>query len=354
MKKIFNILLGVVGMFAIVACSDDTENPYAHDSLINIVESNVRFMPRESSGVIRFQAAGDVTVTSNSQWCKAVLDADSVKVTVDQNITVNGRSTTIVLRCGADSTVVPVTQLGVVLQLGDAGIASETDNASFAYISYRTNVDLEIVSSPDWATASLAGDSLCVDFAANTTGHLRSGYIKLKSDGFEDSVKVVQADFDKDVAGTYKLYYTDDRGKLRSMNAVLSSTAIQLTNMGGLKIPVTYDPATASLSIESAQYVGSYSGSSIYTVLMSAFEEYTSFYNAEYYITAEIVYNAENGETLTFGGQFDAYHPIDILRLDKFTEQNMSSGYADGTLINFNSPYLNRAPSSSAKNFIIR
>lgn len=341
MKKIFNILLLALGVIAFSACDDDTENPYDVESSVTVLTSNVIFDAKASTGSITYVADGSVTVATGSSWCDATLSGDSILVNVTQNTTINGRSTVVTLRCNGDSVQVPVTQLGVVVQLGQTTFYAESDEEQTLAYSIESNVDLSIISTPDWATAELEGDSIFVNLSENTTGHIRTGYIVYQSEEYSDSVRVLQADYDNDIAGSYKLYYTNTSGRERSTNATLSSTQITLTSYR-LSIPITYDPSTATFSIQCGQYLGVYSGSYIYIAFNCNNSYWTGYYTTSY-VSGDLVYDPEVGDMVEFEGDLGSDdYPVTGFLFEKFTSNVLSSTYDDGVLLQLDSPYLLR------------
>ncbi len=332
-----------LGVFTFTSCDDDTENPYDHDSSITLLGSNVLFDAKAATGSITYTADGDITVETGSSWCSASLSGDSILVSVTQNGTINGRSTVVTLRCNGDSAQVPVTQLGVIVQLGSTSFYTETDDAQTLAYSISSNVDLKILSTPDWATATIDGDSIYVELEENTTGHLRTGYVAYESCDYVDSVRVLQADYEKDIAGSYKMYYTyASTGRLRNTNATLTEDEIQLTTYK-LNIPITYDPSTATFTVQCGQYLGVYSGSYIYLAFKCGSNYWTGYYTTSY-STGELVYDEETGDLVEFGGNLGSDdYPITAFLFEKFTSNTLSSTYDDGSLLQLDSPYLLRA-----------
>ena len=323
MNKIFySALLLVCCTLGFVSCDDDVDNPYEHTSSISIVSSNLSFNARADRGVVKFSAPGTVTARTTADWCTASVDGDSVVVSVTQNPTISGRSAQLVLSYGGETEALSIIQRGVVVQLETKGIAVQTDEASTHKYSIVSNVDLSVAETPDWATATIEGDSIVLSVTANTTGSPRIDYVTVVSGDFSDSIKIVQADFDKDVAGTYRLHYTMANGRERSANVTLSDGLLSFTT---LDIPITFDPYTASFTIQCGQYVGrSETMDYVYLVFGTSPDEsgmtYWSSYLDSYRVTAPMEVAADGSLSARFFGTIGGYE------VERFMFRNFSFG----------------------------
>lgn len=340
MKKYINVAFLALGAFAIAACSDDTDNPYAHENTITIQRSNLDFAAKEGKGAVVFSStAGNVSVKSNAAWCTTTMVGDSVVVGVTQNNTLNGRSTTIVLDNGTDTLALAVTQRGVIAQFAEKGIAVKTDDAFSGKYAITRNIDLSVRSAPDWVNAVFDGDTLSVDVEANNTGVFRSGYVVYGSADFVDSIKVFQADFNKDIAGSYKLYYENAKGTLEYANATVNASGIKI--YGSFTIPFTYDPAMGTLSIQSGSYVGKLQSSYIY-LSFGLDNDLWSSYSTNFSIVAPLTYNEADGVIAKFNGSVSGYE-VESLILRSYSAQQMSQETDQGTtLMKLTHPYLQR------------
>lgn len=351
MKKVFNILFVACGLLAFTACDDDVENPYATESTMSVVSADLDFEPAASQGSIVFTSTGGtVTVTSPASWCTPTLRGDSVLVSVDENTSVSGRSTVVVLHNGNDSLQVVLTQRGIVFSVSDTNMMTG-DAATRMVATYNANLDVAITSAPDWAKTTLTGDSILVDFTENNTGHARVGYLVLNAGAVKDSIKIGQADFDKDIAGTYNFYYRESAdGPGRNISVQLSENQMRLTPFG-LNLPLAYDPETISFTLNSATYIGRYGSYYIYSAFMAG--NYWTQYSNESSMSLLISYDDVNGTTGTFTGSIlspEGVLPYDGFLFEAFSSQSMSQQTDQGALMSFYAPRLQRAPSSAASN----
>ena len=342
MKKLYSLILMSLCTFGFVACGDDTENPYAVPTTVTVTSSDILFPAAASQGSIQFEATGAVTATSNVSWCHVAVNGNTVNVEVDQNNTRNGRSAQITLASGEGSVICTVQQSGVIFEVNE-GTPLSVGDAAASYTYYvQHNLDAAFESDVDWATVEkTAEDSVKVTFSENTTGHPRMGYIKYRSGEMVDSVKVLQADFDTDIAGSYRLYYQNGKDETKSLAVKLTATQLQLTAYR-LNIPITYDAANGIINIQAGQYVGRYSGSYIYLAFGTRDGQYWSAYYTTTYCTANLTYSAEDGIIAKIGGTLGTSE-IGSFLFTKMKAQSFEEANNDGTLLTLFEPYLQRA-----------
>lgn len=367
MNKIYSLLILAASAIAFTSCSDDNDNPYDTPTTISVTKSNVTFEARGGQGSIVFVSTATPKVTTTKEWCVAQVAGDSVIVTVPQNNTISDRSALVTIHNGTDSVNVPVTQFGAFVQVGDgSGIGITTDEAFSSKYLIDSNVDIHLVSMPDWVSASIDGDSLTVNAEPNNTGNLRLGYINFAANDFTYSVKVVQADFDKDIAGSYRLYYK------MSADANYSRVKVTLTSseltLQSFKIPISYEPATGKLSIQSGQYVGittdrlssgardtSYVYLAFATNPMADGLYYWSSYYSATYASASIDVSDDGAVEAHFTGNLNGYELTRFL-FRKFYKKEISEDNDKGSnWMDMYTPYLRRDATSSAKSsYILR
>lgn len=355
MKKFFNILFAVCGLVALSSCDDEVENPYSAGSTISVVSAQMSFSPQASHGSIKFTSVGGtVTVTTPVAWCRPVIDGDSVLVDVDENNSFSSRSTVVVLHNGTDSVQVALIQRGIALSASSDRITSG-DAASRKSVLLASNFGVELVSAPDWVNATLASDSLIVDFTENTTGHVRTGYVKFKSGVSTDSVQIVQADFATDIAGNYRLYYNvtvDSTSSIDYFEAELTATTLIIPDFN-LSIPVEFDDESKQLVIASGSYVGDYGNKSLFLPFGVESEQLWTQYLTIYTMAASFTYDDVNGTTAPFQGSImnlQGLEPpaFDCFILRQFSSKEMSEETDEGDMLRLYYPYLRREPAGAA------
>lgn len=358
MKKFFNMMFVACGLLAFTACDDDVENPYASQTSIVVVSANLDFSPSESEGTIHFTSTGGtVTATSPVSWCKPRVSGDSVIVSVEQNNGAAGRSTVVVLQSGSESMQVALTQRGIVLDT-ESDIISGRDAGGRFVTGVTSNLDVEFVSAPDWVTATVTNDSVVVEMTENTTGHLRSGAVWLKSGDVLDSVRIVQADFDTDIAGSYNLYYRPTlTGELTFLPVTLTEDALEVTAFN-LSVPMTFDMETMQMTLQSGTYIGRSGSNYLYLVFGADEGLYWTQYFTTFQMSASFAYDDAEGTRAVFGGELDYgdnFVPgnMDTFFFWQFSTDEMSTETDLGALLTFYFPYLQREPSAPTS-YVVR
>lgn len=321
------------------ACSEDEDWGVDGESLIHVTESNVLFQAGAGNGTVVFDAAGQVTVETDREWCTATVNGNTVNVSVTENGNLEGRSSQLVLRCGSDAAYVTVQQLGLMFQLSAGSeIVTSSDEAHSLTYEMSSNVPLTFEPDGDWFSAVSDGEHLTVNFKENTSGHARVGTLRYSSETFSDSLKVTQYDFDKDIAGPCILtfYSTSKRDKLQGLNAVLSKTQLSIPAYNWT-IPVTFDSEKARFTIYNARRMGEYQGNDVYNTV-SGSGKYT--WSATVYVLFPLGYDAESG--ITFFDMQDAgtwTYPIEYMSFRAFSG-TPSSATSVGSLLNLYSPSI--------------
>ncbi len=356
MKKIYSLSLLLLGVLGFSACSDDTANPYAAESSIKVVKNWMDLTAAADEGAFIYDSTtGAVTATTSASWCKAVVSGDTIKVSVTQNNSKSGRGATVTLHRGADSLNLPVLQPGILTKAEKSTVSLSNDDAASLRYGFSCTVPLTVISCPDWAVASIANDSLSVDITANTTGHLRSGYIVYGSETYVDSIKVYQADFDKDIAGNYTLNYetslTDPTQK-RMRNKALTKNSLYIN--ATLSLPITYDSENGALVVKSGSYLGTnvLEGTTYQVYLAFGMGDYWSGYSKDYEISAELTYDDVEGTCAQFKGVVGQYE-FGSLMFRRFKDKDFSQA-SDGSssVYNLTHPVIKRAPTTAATSTI--
>lgn len=339
MTKILYSFFAVLGLVAFAACSDDNDNPYGGDAAVKVTESDLFFSPEVSEGKVAYTASGSVTAESAASWCRAVMDGDTVRVSVEQNNSIQSRATTVVLRCGADSTVVPVLQEGISVLYSKDALVLDNNTGDEVSCHLSTNIAVKLLSSPDWADVRIENDSIKAVIAANTTGRMRTGYVRIVTEdgAYADSIKISQYDFDENIAGSYKFYYYSESGRLRSMNATVTEDAISLSS---LSIPYTFDKERLAFGVVPVCNVGRVSGNYIYLTFLSESGSVIISHDESLTNYAPLTYSDSGELTATFEGTSLSGMSFNIFYFIKFATDNFSTESNEGILYSWYNPYL--------------
>jgi len=341
--------LAAATVFALAACSDDTDNPYAHTSTISVVDANVNFDALADTGTVHTSAAIS-KVNGGASWLHATLKNDTtLTVVVDTNTNLTERYARLVLYNGSDSTAVTVQQMGSRatievpsnLHFADAG-------STRAYLA-TSNVGFHVLSADSWLTATVKGDSLSVTAAANTTGAVRQGVIKYQYGSTIDSVVVSQFDFSKDVAGTYRLYYSDPQsGKMYYMNATVSQSALKFTD-DNMSLATTFDSETGLYSLKSGQYMGTFSNNG------TTYYLYNIFFDASMSTASDFSTSESYSFAFGFDSELGTYAETAAgcswgdISIAAFSDKSFSEDALKGWYDHLAQPILVRTGSAAAK-----
>ena len=125
--------------------------------------------------------------------------------------------------------------------------------------------DIQSVSTSEgseWLTVTQTSTGIKVTAPANTSGHIQKAVIKVKTADGESTITVTQADFDKDVAGNYTLYFNDYYDAAQTTPATISRETDGkilmkwTTNGVPVTIELTWDAEKLALNMESGQLIG--------------------------------------------------------------------------------------------------
>ncbi len=319
MKKTLYVLISLVYMLAFASCSDDNDNPYALRDNVKIKKMDIFFSPAPSTGEIVVDAPQAIKAKSSATWCRVDgIDGNTVKLSADENNTLEGRSSVITIYSGEDSTTVTAQQEGLVFAIDATDIAGDDSEGSRSFTLHH-NFDVDVTSTADWLTWSISNDRFNVHFDANNTGHVRKGYIKYNVAGTDYTITVRQMDFDKDIAGKYKIYCKDQT--LSGLTFTLNKTSMTFDDYEQTW-EGTYDEATGMFTANCGQKSGtpaqfisraphlpqSYSNFDVYVMWMSGSRntgyytpnQYVHYFgvNSGFYLNISFDYDEEKGKTI--------------------------------------------------------
>lgn len=334
----------MLGLFVFVACSsDDIENPYAQVSSISIDSCSVLFQAAPGTGYVALAAPNGITkVVSEQPWCTATINGTMVSVQVEENSGMLGRSSVLTIYSGNDYAQVTVQQMGIIFALDVLSIVSDNDDAVTLRYSMKTNTDVAITSNADWLQASASGNTLVVSMTENTTGHMRKGYVYYTAGTATDSIPVIQYDFDKDIAGSYRLFYkeTADAAEWHYFNAVVSKDSISLPDLG-LRLPASFDKSALSINLQSGQYCGRFGAYYIYNAFQLADGYWTAYYSST---TAwgSFDYDEEDGIQYCMINESTSTRAFMGISLIACSSQEFNASTDQGALANLYSPVLQK------------
>lgn len=232
-------------------------------------------------------AGGTATVEVNKpvvkayaadEWLKVSVDANSNKVvaTTESNSSRESRSTTLVVKASdTDSTIVNVSQKGLVFSYSDGNVSVDVEGGTVTK-EVKANEPLTIVKCPEWATAEVDGSNIKVTVAKAEDVDMRSGYVVFGAHDYVDSIKVSQVSFDKAVLGKYYYFAAqlqfDSQGSISGYNLVtLAASLTRWQDKLYMEFPnyqfkwlVNYDKDNLTVKFDDGQYVGMYNRNRYY------------------------------------------------------------------------------------------
>lgn len=326
MKKIFGFLTLALATTALFSCSDDDNNSNTTADGVQIVTRPSEIAPAGGESAIEVNKPV-ASVYATNAWLNVTADGNTVKLSADANSSVESRHSNVVIKASEnDSTVISVSQLGLVFHYEDGNVSMGNNGGKFAKF-VKHNEPMEIERMPEWASATVDGDSIRVDVSANTTGNARGGYVVFKSSAMKDSILISQADFSQLKGdyyfGGYDLTtgqegYTD--AKLYTKNRMYY---VQLTNLKW-SFDCLYDEKNMTLTTYNATWVGTMNNQ-YYIASMLLSDQGTI--SADDKITGQFTFNVFDDGTIiaVLGGQYDGDSKVAGMAFAACTKQNLST-----------------------------
>ena len=326
MKKIFGFLTLALATTALFSCSDDDNNSNTTADGVQIVTRPSEIAPAGGESAIEVNKPV-ASVYATNAWLNVTADGNTVKLSADANSSVESRHSNVVIKASEnDSTVISVSQLGLVFHYEDGNVSMGNNGGKFAKF-VKHNEPMEIERMPEWASATVDGDSIRVDVSANATGNARGGYVVFKSSALKDSILISQADFSQLKGdyyfGGYDLTtgqegYTD--AKLYTKNRMYY---VQLTNLKW-SFDCLYDDKNMTLTTYNATWVGTLNNQ-YYIASMLLSDQGTI--SADDKITGQFTFNVFDDGTIiaVLGGQYDEDSKVAGMAFAACTKQNLST-----------------------------
>ena len=261
MKKI-TILSAIALVFACLSSCSDGEGEISPNS------NGIQVISAETD----LKAAGDAqTITVNKDIAKAYANANWLSVNTEgktvsfaagANTSRQSRNTTIVIKASdTDSTVVNVSQQGLVFSYSDGNVVVSNEGGKCAK-GVVNNEGFQIFSASDWITPTIDGDSIRMTVAENNTDDIRKGYVTFGTDQFKETIEVMQGSFEENfVEQDYVLMGYNRSGQVEMYRARI----FEWKNLYYLSLPdinwsygIEFDDESLTLKIANAQAVGSY------------------------------------------------------------------------------------------------
>lgn len=326
MKKIFGFLTLALATTALFSCSDDDNNSNTTVDGVQIVTRPSEIAPAGGESAIEVNKPV-ASVYATNAWLNVTAEGNTVKLSADANSSVESRHSNVVIKASEnDSTVISVSQLGLVFHYEDGNVSMGNNGGKFAKF-VKHNEPMEIERMPEWASATVDGDSIRVDVSANTTGNARGGYVVFKSSALKDSILISQADFSQLKGDYYFGGYDLTTGQEGSTAAKLYTKNrmyyVQLTNLKW-RFDCLYDDKNMTLTTYNATWVGKLNNQ-YYIASMLLSDQGTI--SADDKITGQFTFNVFDDGTIiaVLGGQYDEDSKVAGMAFAACTKQNLST-----------------------------
>lgn len=326
MKKIFGFLTLALATTALFSCNDDDNNSTTTDNGVKIVTRPAEIAPAGGESAIEVNKPV-ANVYATNAWLNVTAEGNTVKLSADANGSVESRHSNVVIKASDnDSTVVSVSQLGLIFNYEDGNVSMGNAGGKFAKF-VKHNEPMQIERMPEWATATVDGDSIRVDVSANTSGNARGGYVVFKSNALKDSILISQADFSQLKGDYYFGGYDLSTGQEGYTDAKLylknRMYYVQLTNQKW-SFDCLYDEKNMTLTTYNATWVGTLKNT-YYVASMLLSDQGTI--SADDKITGQFTFNVfEDGTIIAvLGGQYDEDSKVAGMAFAACTKQSLST-----------------------------
>lgn len=326
MKKIFGFLTLALATTALFSCSDDDNNSNTTVDGVQIVTRPSEIAPAGGESAIEVNKPV-ASVYATNAWLNVAADGNTVKLSADANSSVESRHSNVVIKASEnDSTVISVSQLGLVFHYEDGNVSMGNNGGKFAKF-VKHNEPMEIERMPEWASATVDGDSIRVDVSANATGNARGGYVVFKSSAMKDSILISQADFSQ-LKGDYFFGGKDlTSGKEGYTPAKLySKNRMYYVQLSDLKwsFDCLYDEKNMTLTTYNATWVGTYNNQ--YYVASMLINDQGQI-SADDKLTGQFTFNVLDDGTIiaVLGGQYDENSKVVGMAFAACTKQSLST-----------------------------
>lgn len=326
MKKIFGFLTLALATTALFSCSDDDNNSNTTVDGVQIVTRPSEIAPAGGESAIEVNKPV-ASVYATNAWLNVAAEGNTVKLSADANSSVESRHSNVVIKASEnDSTVISVSQLGLVFHYEDGNVSMGNNGGKFAKF-VKHNEPMEIERVPEWASATVDGDSIRVDVSANATGNARGGYVVFKSSAMKDSILISQADFSQ-LKGDYFFGGKDlTSGKEGYTPAKLySKNRMYYVQLSDLKwsFDCLYDEKNMTLTTYNATWVGTYNNQ--YYVASMLINDQGQI-SADDKLTGQFTFNVLDDGTIiaVLGGQYDENSKVIGMAFAACTKQSLST-----------------------------
>ncbi len=104
---------------------------------------------------------------------------------------------------------IPVEQEELKFPLFKIQTLRVNDSQSTKTYEFKADIPVKFTTEADWVQADFANNTVSIATEANTTGRIRNATLNYEIAGEAGSLVIVQAEFDKEIAGDFHLTFYD-------------------------------------------------------------------------------------------------------------------------------------------------
>lgn len=220
MKNIYLILSLIISAFLFNGCNDDdyTEK----DSEIIVTKSEVWFDSNPNTGSIEFVSNQAVTVFCDADWCTFTTENNTIKIEVQENVNIEGRSTYIGLKTSNGfETFVSIKQEGVFLFIDKSDIIFSVYEGGTDQVNVKWTTPITIEKTVDWIDYTYEDNIITVNTTATDQPRVGSLIVKSGEKSVEVKVKQVKLNYE-DLLGNWKLEFINSKDEHKVGDATLT------------------------------------------------------------------------------------------------------------------------------------
>ena len=198
MKQIYHYFILLLCLLS-AACDNDDNSPVK----AYIIKSDTTFEAKGGNGTIEV-STGNLSVSSDKDWCKVEAEGNIIHITVPQNIDIGGRTALITILADGYELMLPVTQLAPIFIVSSTDPLSFFGNGETIELQVQSSLEVKVTVDDDWIQYEQKENTISFHCTKSDVP-LRSTQVKISS-----GTKTVTLDCKQMcIEGEYTFTYTD-------------------------------------------------------------------------------------------------------------------------------------------------
>lgn len=210
---------------------------------INLDSSSLTFTNTgNATKSIKLKTPTHLSVKEKPEWCWVTAYADSIRITVSENLGESRNGDVILSNVYGEATI-SVSQNAIAAISFESSSITFSSEASTQTVKLKTSTRVELEENPNWCTVQASSDAIKVSVVENLSASQRTGKIILKNAVGSASIDVIQK------ASSSPLY---ENGMGTEEDPYQIRTAQQLENIG--KSPSSHFVITSDINLKPYLY----------------------------------------------------------------------------------------------------